>query len=289
MTLHQLIQQFKSEGSAHIPGFFSQEECKDIINCFQKTVKPQEDMDFMRVKSFKPERHQYSKDGHVINPLLNVHDCECKVFSEKIRGFLQSSSLEELILESMGGEATLMQSMYFESNRGTEEHFDGDLFDTEEGGSLFGVWVALEEITEENGAFFYYPKSCYLYDKAHFNPAIGQKFSEYLALSSRKYENYKTADKGQMLEIYRKGKSLLQEIKDMGQLELKCPAYHAGDIVIFNSRILHGSFRPKSFAKTRNSISAHFAPSNSRIVRHGNTIEEIKTKKEGKLTYKTAC
>ncbi|WP_338759318.1 phytanoyl-CoA dioxygenase family protein [Bernardetia sp. ABR2-2B] len=258
-----------ADGCLYLPQFLSDECCNKLIDSYKNTIKYSNE-EFLRVKSYKFEKHRFSKFDHVINPLLNVHELPNKTaqFSDLLLEIIEQSELPQTVRKILGENPVLVQTMYFESNKGTERHFDGDLFDSTKKGQVIGCWVALEDVSEEAGSFYYYPKSCFLNDDKEVGLQAKEKYQEYLDCVNKKVANYQENDKAQLYTIYKKGNQLLDESLELAQIKQVTRSYKKGDVVFFNSNLLHGSFRPKFNGKTRHSFSVHFISESQSLVRH---------------------
>lgn len=103
---------------------------------------------------------------------------------------------------------------------------------------MCGVWVALEDITEENGPVFYYPGSQKLpeYDFSHIKPTAN-------ATSYNEYEEYN---------------DFLAEIIRVNKLEKKKFIAKKGDLLIWSSNIIHGGSPVTKVGSTRWSQVTHY-------------------------------
>lgn len=250
-----IIREFQQEGCVFLPGFFNQDNCEEIHDHYEKNVK-YSDKFFYRIKSNKREKNLFTSSGYVVNPLMNLHLDEDQKVAAPFNRFLHARQVNNLMESIFGGACKLHKSMYFESNRGTERHFDTDIFGT--GNRMIGLWIALETITEENGGFFYYPRTNQLWAEDYPDLQVKAKFNQYRTFSSLKKEGYSNEDRSALLSIYKQGNQCLSEvITDMGSTQVS-HSYQPGDAVLFDAMLLHGSYRPKNYQRSRNSISAHF-------------------------------
>lgn len=250
-----ITSEFQKEGCVFLPGFFSQDSCKEIHDHYQKNIKYRDEM-FYRIKSNKLEKNLFTASGYVVNPFMNLHLDKDQKIAAPFNRFLHSEQVNNLMQSVFGGPYKLHKSMCFESNRGTERHFDTDIFGT--GNRMIGLWAALETITEENGGFFYYPRTNQLWSEEYPDQQIKAKFNQYRTFSSMKKEGYSNEDRSALLSIYKQGNQCLSEvIAEMGSAQIS-HTYQPGDVVLFDAMLLHGSYRPKNYQQSRNSLSAHF-------------------------------
>lgn len=282
------IGDFKKKGTAFIPNFFSKKTTKALVSDYLGNIRNNQ-QEFLRVKSLKNEKHLYSKEGIVMNPILNVHNMSLDEastnFSKNLKDFIANSQIIPLMESLLGCEPLLVQSMYIEGNRGTERHFDSDLFDAaQKNTKMIGCWIALEDIAVDGGGLLYYPESHQLNNADYFSVEVKQLFEEYLSLSNKKILNYQKHDRKDLLSIYRKGNQILETIIEESGIRETTHHYKMGDVVLFDSNILHGTKKGKS-QNTRHSISLHFIPKNADFIRHKKEIEKTGPITENGLTF----
>lgn len=143
------------------------------------------------------------------------------------------------------GKAKLFQSINFINGSQQKTHSDSIHMTTYPLGGLLGVWIALEDIDETNGALHYIPGSHTLpyflnsdYDNEGSYFKIGKK--SYLA-----YEDF-----------------LAEKVQELG---LKKEIFRAkkGDMLIWHANILHGGEPHLDKNKTRKSLVYHYFDENS--------------------------
>jgi ectoine hydroxylase-related dioxygenase (phytanoyl-CoA dioxygenase family) len=103
---------------------------------------------------------------------------------------------------------------------------------------MCGVWVALEDITPENGAVFYYPKSQNLpeYNFSHFKSTpTDTAYSDYI-----EYEDF------------------IEKIVEAYQFEKKPFYAKKGDVLIWSSNIIHGGSKVLNEQASRYSMVTHY-------------------------------
>jgi ectoine hydroxylase-related dioxygenase (phytanoyl-CoA dioxygenase family) len=103
---------------------------------------------------------------------------------------------------------------------------------------MCGVWVALEDITPENGAVFYYPKSQNLpeYNFSHFKSTpLDTAYSDYI-----EYEDF------------------IEKIVEAYQFEKKPFYAKKGDVLIWSSNIIHGGSKVLNEQASRYSMVTHY-------------------------------
>ena len=246
---------FDKEGYLFVQNFFTDIECDNVLGVFQKNIKYSE-KEFYRIKSNSPEKNRYTKSGFVVNPLMNLHLEDDKNISEAFLKLFDSEKVKNLISKIDSRAFDLYKTMYFESNRGTEQHFDSIIFGKNQ--RLIGIWVALEDISSKNGGIFIYPRTHNLFQSEYFSQEIETLFQKYCDLSLKKQKNYESQNKSEMLSIYKEGNETLELILQKINSNRLGPNFKKGDVILFDGNILHGSYRPESFEFSRNSTSAHY-------------------------------
>lgn len=165
--------------------------------------------------------------------------------SEIIRNIGNDKELLDFLSVLLDGQAKLFQSINFINGSQQKTHSDSIHMTTYPLGGLLGVWIALEDVDETNGALHYIPKSHKLpyflnsdYDNEGTALKIGKK-------SYRAYETF-----------------LEDKVKELG---LKKEIFKAkkGDLLIWHANILHGGEPHTDKNRTRKSLVYHFFDENS--------------------------
>lgn len=165
--------------------------------------------------------------------------------SEIIRNIGSDKNLLEFLSVLLDGKAKLFQSINFINGSQQKTHSDSIHMTTFPLGGLLGVWVALEDVDENNGALHYIPGSHKLpyflnsdYDNEGTALKIGKK-------SYKAYEEF-----------------LENKVKELG---LKKEVFRAkkGDMLIWHANILHGGEPHTDKNRTRKSLVYHFFDENS--------------------------
>ncbi|WP_250254619.1 phytanoyl-CoA dioxygenase family protein [Chryseobacterium sp. Marseille-Q3244] len=165
--------------------------------------------------------------------------------SEIIRNIGSDKNLLEFLSVLLDGKAKLFQSINFINGSQQKTHSDSIHMTTFPLGGLLGVWIALEDVDEHNGALHYIPGSHKLpyflnsdYDNEGTALKIGKK-------SYKAYEEF-----------------LENKVKELG---LKKEVFRAkkGDMLIWHANILHGGEPHTDKNRTRKSLVYHFFDENS--------------------------
>ncbi|MCW3167171.1 phytanoyl-CoA dioxygenase family protein [Chryseobacterium sp. 09-1422] len=160
--------------------------------------------------------------------------------SEIVKNIGNDKQLLEFLSVLIDGQAKLFQSINFINGSQQKTHSDSIHMTTYPLGGLLGVWIALEDVDESNGALHYIPGSHKLpyflnsdYDNEGSTFKIGKK-------SYKAYEEFlegKVKELGLKKEVFR-GKK--------------------GDLLIWHANILHGGEPHLDKSKTRKSLVYHY-------------------------------
>jgi len=275
---------FREQGYVVLRNAVPKNMTQSLKNGFLNSVKPFEGP-LLRMNTTRPEKHNISEQGFMTNPLLDVHEVDKAQFPEfraAVRDILSSERVLNGMETALGGEPVLVQTMYFESSRGTDPHFDSHIFDATEVGRLTGFWLALEPIGEQAGRFCVYPRSHLLGTDA-FSEEANQAFREYEDFSVSVIQGYNLENKTFSLNSVLKSRKLLAKvIKASGLQELPL-ALEEGDAALFSSLMLHASLKPRQDAgQSRNSLTAHFIPRKAGFLRYRKVEEPLSLKPLGR-------
>jgi len=143
------------------------------------------------------------------------------------------------ILELLYGRpAVPFQTLSFRVGTQQRAHSDTIHFSSLPARYMCGVWVALEDITEDNGPVFYCPGSHRLteYDFSQIRSSA----------ETTSYENYVEYE------------DFIEKIVESNQFEKKAFLAKKGDILIWSSNIIHGGSPVKKEGATRWSQVSHY-------------------------------
>ena len=151
-----------------------------------------------------------------------------------------SGKLVELLNLLMGKEVELFQSINFIDASEQRTHSDSIHMSTFPLGNLTAAWIALEDVTAENGTLHYYPgshKFPYIMNKDFDNS--GSK----CRLGNKTYSDYENKIEG-----------IVKERK----LTKKVFKAEAGDVLIWHANLLHGGEPLIDKKRTRKSMVFHY-------------------------------
>jgi len=166
-------------------------------------------------------------------------------YSEIIKNIGNDKNLLEFLSVLLDGHAKLFQSINFINGSQQKTHSDSIHMTTYPLGGLLGVWIALEDVDESNGALHYIPKSHKL---PYFLNSDYDNEGSFLKIGKKSYKAYE-----EFLE---------EKVKELG---LKKEVFKAkkGDLLIWHANILHGGEPHLDKLKTRKSLVYHYFDENS--------------------------
>jgi phytanoyl-CoA hydroxylase len=140
----------------------------------------------------------------------------------------------------LGGEATLFQSINFINGSEQPTHSDSIHMTTFPLGGLLGVWIALEDITDENGPLHYYPGSHKL---PYYLNSDYDNEGNALFLGNKSYKAYER---------------MIEEKIVAAQLKKETFLAKKGDVLIWHANLFHGGEPHINKLKTRKSVVFHY-------------------------------
>jgi ectoine hydroxylase-related dioxygenase (phytanoyl-CoA dioxygenase family) len=254
--LIQICRDYHENGYVVIPNFFNEKMVEDLKS----------DMDNI---GFNPNtKINNNNNTRILDFWRNSETSKKIACDDKVLNILETLYEREPIP---------FQTLNFKFGTGQRAHSDTIHFNSIPSKYMCGVWVALEDITPDNGAVFYYPKSHKLpeYNFSHFET----KPNDPSNVNYFDYENF------------------IEKIINNSNFEKKHFYAKKGDILIWSSNIIHGGSNVLNKQLTRYSQVTHYffseclyyTPLLSNMVTNElylrNKLENIKTGKRIKLSY----
>jgi phytanoyl-CoA hydroxylase len=179
-------------------------------------------------------RPSLTKQGFLLESILNPsQQRQAPVFADSVQHLIYHdavySALRSVCPDSL--DFVSWQDMAFDRSTGTVDHIDSWYLDTEKPGGVLGLWIALEDILIDSGPFFVCPKSHLL---GEIPKSEYPDHDSFLACVQRRIHEHKLVKTPMLLK--------------------------RGDIIIWNSLLIHGAFSPSHSALSRKSLTAHFYP-----------------------------
>lgn len=235
---------YEENGYVIVRDVFDAETCDEIRALWDSEIKPSRDFVY-RQATAQAERHVFNENGWVMNPILNLQSVDPDAFGQ-FRSFATNSILANPRLAALfrlllKDNPKIVQSMYFEGNSATWEHQDSYYLDSANVGTMAAAWIALEDIQARAGRFFVCPRS------------------HRLEVSRHGFEN-NIADNH---ELYIQ--SVVAKVRELGY-EIRAPKLDKGDVLFWNSWMIHGSLDSQDPAHARSSITAHAIPASDNFL-----------------------
>jgi ectoine hydroxylase len=195
---------------------------------------------------FSKEAEQVNRE---IQELLKINQVQFRYgskimnaldYSETIKKMGKDPLINKILSFLMGREAILFQSINFITGSAQRAHSDIVHMTTWPEGYLIAIWVALEDIKEEQGALFYYPGSQKLPYIMNNDYKHGGSF---FRLGKNAYEAYENK---------------VEEIINEKKLSKKIFEAKKGDVLIWHANILHGGSPITKPGSTRKSMVFHY-------------------------------
>jgi len=177
---------------------------------------------------------QLSPSGFLTDSILNPSQhVQAPSLASSVRNIIYHQSVSDALscIYPLHRDFVSWQDMLFDRSTGTIDHLDSWYLDTEVEGGLVGVWFALEDIAQQSGPFFVCPGS------------------HKLGKISR--------------ETYPSHSSFLGKVQSRivdHNLQRVPMCLHKGDILVWNSLLIHGAFDCQNEALSRKSLTSHYFP-----------------------------
>ena len=154
---------------------------------------------------------------------------------DEVRQLARNENIARALRQLLGRESLPFQTLNFPIGTRQFTHSDTIHFNSIPSNFMVGVWVALEDIDEDNGPLLYYPGSHKLheYSMHDFDLEPG-------------YDNY---------HLY---EERIQQLVEKEQLEGEYGVIKKGDALIWHANLLHGGAPQKDLTRSRHSQVTHY-------------------------------
>jgi phytanoyl-CoA hydroxylase len=198
---------------------------------------------------YTQHKHTYERLRHNTEGLLedSIQNPHAYPWSKKVRDAVLNIICDDAVLKQLADAAdsesnfAIWQSMYFDKSTGTLPHQDSYYLDTDPYGGVIGIWFALEDISIEAGPFYVIRGS----DRA------GVMFEE-----CRDRARYMDHDQFTEKMIAYEAQNTKNVVPLLAE---------KGDIVIWNSTLVHGALSQRSPTASRKSLTAHYFPVGAKL------------------------
>ncbi|MFL5789418.1 MAG: phytanoyl-CoA dioxygenase family protein [Flavisolibacter sp.] len=160
--------------------------------------------------------------------------------SDVICEMANDARLKKILTALIQTEPILFQSINFLNGSEQRTHSDSIHMTTFPLGKLIAVWIALEDISTENGPLHYYPQSHLL--NYYLNSDFNNEGNSWL-LGSKSYDDYE---------------KMIQDKIEQSHLTKQLFLAKKGDLLIWHANLFHGGEMHMDKSKTRKSIVFHY-------------------------------
>ena len=246
---------YNENGYVIFKKILSEEICHKFRDLWSNEIKPYKGKIY-RQTTAKAEINVFNDNEWIMNPIVNLQSLNPKYFfglkTYSEQNIFSSKNLCNLLKFFFKERPKFVQSMYFEGNSATWEHQDTYYLDSEKVGSMMAGWIALENIKADAGRFFICPKS-----------------NKVKLIEQNKDNNYAYNHDKYIQEIA----SLIKE----KNLKVIAPYLEMGDLLLWNSRTIHGSLNSQSKTNSRSSITFHAIPESHKFLQFQSRVKNLKT------------
>ncbi len=165
--------------------------------------------------------------------------------SHMLRAAGENHDLVEILQALLNEKPVLFQSINFTHGSEQSSHSDSIHMTTYPLGGLIAVWIALEDITLENGPLHYFPRSHRL--PYYLNSDYDNEGSFFFT-GSKSYEEYE---------------EMIRRKLNENSMEKKIFLAKKGDALIWHANLVHGGEPHLDKSKTRKSMVFHYFSENA--------------------------
>lgn len=249
----EAIRFYNENGYVIFRGILEDNICQNLRELWEKEVKSHKGKIY-RQTTAKAEKNVFNEKNWIMNPIVNLQSLNPKFFSGlriySEENIFSSNILCKLLNSFFGERPKFVQSMYFEGNSATWEHQDTYYLDSVKVGSMMAGWLALEDIKADAGRFFVCPMS-----------------NKEELIEQNKNNNYGTDHDKYIQQV----NSLIKK----KNLKIKAPYLKKGDLLLWNSKTIHGSLNSQSKAYSRSSITFHAIPESHNFLQFQSIVKNI--------------
>ena len=239
---------FESRGWVKVPGLVSGSAIDRLLQEFKDNVLPSTEPmhrqpNFSRTSGEAAHPHgvdelnAVSPHGFLINGLKDPHNWETSnhLFASLILDILSARGIRKALSKvHPAPDWVLHATMFFDRNQATEPHEDIYYIDSNPTGACLGFWLALEDIDERAGRFYFVEGS--------------HKDSAQNARHPMELENAEHL-------------KLIDEYTSRNRNRLVAPELRKGDALMWHGRTIHGALPVQDERFSRKSLTAHFVDS----------------------------
>jgi phytanoyl-CoA hydroxylase len=226
------LKYYKENGYLHIKNFISHAKINDCLSALEE-IKKKKQYYFSQSKHKWFSTNNLSVEGFLIESIQHpTKHIFLRKLKNSVKEILIDNKISDLLKSVTGFNYHVRwQDMLFDQSTGTIEHADNWFLDTVPAGYMNAIWIALEDIHEDAGRFYIVKKS-----------------------NKLKHPDY---NRDISLDAYAK---LIKNLVDENNLIRYAPNMQKGDVILWNSLTVHGSYIQNNKKFSRKSITAHYYP-----------------------------
>lgn len=258
----EVVGAFERDGYVVLRGLVPPALCDSVRAAFDAEVRRSR-TPILRQKNMRYEANAFDEHGFLVNPVFNVQDLETRRFGRFKRAALDvltHPAVAAAAAAALGApRAKLIQSMFFEAPAGTWAHQDSYYQDSADGlGGCVAGWFALEDVDAGAGRFYVVPGSHRAIPTLRNEGELGFAFN---------HENYPAA--------------VVETLRAAG-LECRAPHLAKGDVLLWNSLLVHGSLEGSRPGVSRASLTAHYLAEDAEMLQfHARVRRQATTRHNG--------
>lgn len=224
--------QLIAEGYAVIPSAVDVEVCEAALRQIDTLKKAHVDIVSKNADEF----------GHLYR-VVNLH----LAIDELKRAFVEGRRSLEVCDRFFGEPTSLYTTLYYERGSEQDFHRDTPYFSTKPAGKYLGVWLALDDVDDENGPLRVTPGS-HILPPINVEEMAAEIFSDLAKIPSISMEGWNAYQ------------SAVQEQARAQGLVQKNVHVKRGDVIIWHPEMLHGGAPHINKARSRRSLVMHVTP-----------------------------
>jgi len=193
------------------------------------------DLDESMLDSIVEKLQPLYPEDYQQNPTLPARIQDGWKTVDEVRQLARNVNIAEALQQLLGRESLPFQTLNFPIGTRQFTHSDTIHFNSIPSNDLVGVWVALEDIDEDNGPLLYYPGSHKLHEYSMHDFDLEPGYHNY-----HKYEE------------------CIQQVVKREQLEGEYGTIKKGEALIWHANLLHGGATQKDLVRSRHSQVTHY-------------------------------
>ena len=192
-------------------------------------------LDDSLLDSIKQQLQPLYPEDYQQNPTLPARIQDAWKTVDEVRQLARDANIAQALEQLLGRKSLPFQTLNFPIGTRQFTHSDTVHFNSIPGNFMVGVWVALEDIDEDNGPLLYYPGSHKLHEYSMHDFDLEPGYHNY-----HKYEE------------------CIQKVVEKEQLEPEYGTIKKGEALIWHANLLHGGAPQKDLTRSRHSQVTHY-------------------------------